>query len=151
MLGDGAVRVFLSRTDPEAGTAWVWLGDVARQGIALGGTLTAGDCAVVMTALGQRTATFDASCGDAAAAAPARGAEEPGAGKELRIGQTAIFADGEVRVFLSAVDEAAGAARLSVNGAAPASVAVGEAQEAGPCSVTVTGVGGGVATVDGAC
>ena len=161
-LGDGAVRVFLSGADEAAGLAWVVVNGAARQRVAPGGSLAAGECTVVMTGLGDGTATFDASCGDAAAAPAAESgaaaatadsgaAESTGAGTELRIGQTATFADGAVRVFLSAVDEAGGAARLSVNGAAPGAIAVGEAQDIGPCRVTVTGVAGGVATVDGAC
>lgn len=164
VFGDGAARVFLSSVDPAAQTAQVAVNGFARIPVALGGSAPAGDCTVVMTALGEGTATFDSDCGGEAQAAAATAGGETGAGgtgggaaagsahpHELRIGQTAIFADGEVRVFLSSVNADAGTASISLNGAAPAAIALNEPMAAGSCKVTLISAAAGTATIEGAC
>lgn len=161
VLADGAVRVFLSRVDAEAETAEVAVNGLARTLLALGGTTEAEDCTVTLTGLAPGRATVDAVCGGAAAApgaeaaaaepAAAAGAGGLGDGSALAIGQTAVFGEGAARVFLSAVDAAAGAARLSINGAAPEALAVGASAAAGACTVTLTGIEGRRASVAGVC
>ncbi|TCM76967.1 hypothetical protein [Rhodovulum steppense] len=85
---------------------------------------------------------------DAPEAAPVTAAAAVDAG----VGETAIFGDGAVRVFLSRVDAAAGTARIAVNGLATTTLAVGESVEAdGACSVTLGGVEGNRASLGYAC
>lgn len=157
VLGDGAVRVFLSSTDMAAGTAQVAVNGFRREGVALGGSLLAGDCTVVMTALAAGSATFDATCGDAAAATPAEGeaaAEAPaggGAGAEVSVGATTTLAEGKLRVFLSAFDAEAGTARVAINGTTLTALTMSEPVTAGDCTVELTGGSGRTATIDGAC
>ncbi|HDR29778.1 hypothetical protein [Rhodovulum sp.] len=77
----------------------------------------------------------------AAAAAPGTG-----------VGETAILADGAVRVFLSRVDAASGTARMAVNGLATTTLAMGESVAAdGACSVALGGVEGNRASLGYAC
>lgn len=60
------------------------------------------------------------------------------------VGETAVLADGELRVFVSRLDAEAGAARLSINGA-DTTLAVGEASTvslaSGECAVSVVSLG----------
>lgn len=61
----------------------------------------------------------------------------------LGVGQTAIFADGAVRVFVSAVDQDSGSARLSVNGETQ-SLSIGASAavvlDSGECAVALADV-----------
>lgn len=94
-----------------------------------------------------------------AGAPPAPAAADPAAAESappdgISAGQTAVLSDGALRVFLSRVDDAARAARLRANGA-DLTLTVGQsetvASPAGDCRVTLDALGGGRASVSGAC
>lgn len=72
----------------------------------------------------------------------------------LGVGETALFADGQVRVFVSRVDPAGGSVRLMVNGEAAALGAGGTTQATlgeGTCTVAVMGLDAGKATLGSDC
>jgi len=72
----------------------------------------------------------------------------------MRVGETAQFADGRVRAFVSRVDPAGGSVRLMVNGAAAALGSGGTTQVAlgdGICTVAVMGLDDGQATLGSDC
>jgi hypothetical protein len=150
MLAEGALRVFLSGVNSEAGTARVAVNGQSLVTLALGETVEAGDCTVTLTGLGTGSATVDGSCGGAteAAAAPPQGSGE---GTEVQVGATALLADGALRVFLAAFDEAAGTARVAVNGTALTALSMAQPVEVGDCTVELTGGSGRTAIVDGGC
>jgi hypothetical protein len=89
--------------------------------------------------------------GIATLARTGEGETAAGTGEALSIGQTAELADGKLRVFLSAVDTAAGTARVAVNGTALSEVSMTEPVEAGDCKLELTGVAEGGATFNAAC
>ncbi len=95
-------------------------------------------------------AAREAAGNDTEEAAGGEGASGASAVSEgLTAGQTAIF--GDTRVFVSLADEAAGTARLAVNGAL-ATLAVGESHDTGAdCSVTLDGVAEGAVSVSSDC
>jgi hypothetical protein len=146
-FAEGALRVFLSSVDPEAGTARVAINGPAAMSIALDEAQTVGDCTVTLTGFVARGATLQGDCAAAEAAAEA----DAGAGSELGIGETAQLADGSLRVFLSSVDPEAGTARVAVNGPRTQNVRLNEVAAAGDCAVTLTGFVEGGATVTGRC
>jgi hypothetical protein len=151
LLADGALRVFLSGLNAEAGTARVAVNGQSLATLALGETTEAGDCSVTLTGLGTGSATVDGSCGGSAteeAAAPVQGSGE---GTEVRVGATALLADGALRVFLAAFDEAAGTARVAVNGTALTALTMAQPVEVGDCTVELTGGSGRSAIIDGGC
>jgi hypothetical protein len=147
LLADGALRVFLSGLNSEAGTARVAVNGFSLVTLALGDTTEAGDCTVTLTGLGTGSATVDGSC-DGAAAAAAQGSGE---GTEVQVGATALLADGALRVFLSAFDEASGTARVAVNGTAITALAMAQPVQVGDCTVELTGGSGRSAIIDGGC
>ncbi len=160
-LADGAVRVFLSATDPPAGAARVAVNGVATTTLALGAPADIDGCALTLTGFAPGGATFDADCGtgDAAAAERQAAAEPqaavaaagPGPGQEVRVGGAASLGDGAVRVFLSAIDPAAGTARAAIDGVAITPLALGAPVAAGACNVMLTGFTPGGATIEAAC
>jgi hypothetical protein len=81
-------------------------------------------------------------------AAPAGVRAPSGEGEVVRVGETARF--GDARVFLSAFDEAAGTARVAVNGAMQV-LRRGAPVAAGGCAVMLTGFSEGGARIAGAC
>ncbi len=87
------------------------------------------------------------------AAAPAPAADLP-APDGYAAGDTAIFSDGAFRVFVSRVDDAAGTARLSLNGTMH-EVAVGDTASiqtgTGGCTVSLDAIDRGHATLSGSC
>jgi hypothetical protein len=82
-------------------------------------------------------------------AVPAGVRAPSGEGEAVRVGETARF--GDARVFLSAFDEAAGTARVAVNGAATQVLRLKEPVAAGGCAVMLTGFAEGGARIAGAC
>lgn len=162
-LADGALRVFLSAADPDAGTARLAINGVTTTAVSLGEAVAADGCAVTLTGFAADGAMVAGSCGDAApegadaAGADAGGeagaevAAASGAGSEIPIGGTGSFADGSVRIFLSAVDPDAGIARVAINGTSTAALSVGDAVPAGDCTARLTAAGAGTATIDVAC
>lgn len=157
VFADGAVRVFLSGVDAEAGTARVAVNGPVAATVSLNAPEPVGDCTVTLTGFAENGATFDVGCGDAAAAAAPAGdatqasGEPAGSGKPVAIGAAETLVDGKLRVFLSAVDAEAGTARVAVNGPQAISVSLGVPVEAAGCQVTLTGIGDGEATIDGSC
>jgi hypothetical protein len=162
---DGALRVFVSRIDSQSGSVRLSVnGDLTTLGV--GGTTSvdvAGrDCDVTVAGLSEAGVSLDAACAAAdtgaetaaeTAAAEARPSEAPEGA--IGPGQAVTLADGALRVFLSSVDEARGAARIAVNGVTTQSLAAGESVEVSSgdaqCTVTLTGVGGGQAGFAGSC
>ncbi len=151
MLADGALRVFLSGVNAEAGTARVAVNGRSLATLALGETTEAGDCTVTLTGLGTGTATVDGSCGAATTAVAAAAPEGSGEGTEVQVGGTAVLADGALRVFLSSFDEAAGTARVAVNGTGLRALSMAQPVEFDGCTVELTGGSGRTAIIDGDC
>lgn len=164
-FGPRGMGVFLSGADAERGTARVAIGGHRQlHQLQMGERLEMNGCFFELTGIEGTGATIDAECEGAepeaaseaaseavveAAAAPVP--EGSGAGTAIRIGETAVLADGALRVFLSAVDAEAGTARAAVNGAQLVSLTIGTPVEAGDCTVELTGIDGRSATVDGSC
>lgn len=71
------------------------------------------------------------------------------------VGQTAVFADGALRVFVSLIDADADAVRIAVNGFDTATIAVGGALttslDGASCDVAVLGIDGGMAELGYTC
>jgi hypothetical protein len=155
-LGDGAARVFLSGVDRDAGTARVAINGPSPSLVTLGEPVEVGVCTVTLTGFTETGATFEGDCGGGQQAAEAGGGEArapvegSGEGTVVAIGSAAEIADG-LRVFLSRVDAEAGVANVAVNGPRTVALAMGQPVEAGGCTVTLTGIGEGEATIDGAC
>jgi hypothetical protein len=85
-----------------------------------------------------------------AASKPVEAAAPAGEPKGITPGMTESFADGGVRVTLSRVDDAAGVARLSVNGQT-VKLGAGDTMMAGDCRVKVDSVDRGHAAVSALC
>ncbi len=143
LLSNGAARVFVSRVEDDAATLYV-------QGTAV--TLAPGetkafqsdgqDCQVTLSGIDRGHVTLAGGCGSDLPVA-----------EGTPTGTSVALADGAVRVFVSAVDQ--NGARVAVNGVAlqtieigkPLSVVVGDKT----CSVTLTGVDRGRASLDATC
>jgi hypothetical protein len=152
VLADGALRVFLSRVDAEGQSARVAVNGQATETLVLGNGLTAGDCRVTLTGIEGREAIVDAVCGAEAAAAPAaETAGAAGAGSGIGIGETAVFADGALRVFLSAILPDGSGARVAINGQETVTIAAGENVAAGDCTLTLAGIDGRQASFAADC
>lgn len=174
----GSARVAINGTDTrtlELGTP-VTVGDceVTLTGFTeAGGATVSADCGAAAEPE-EAAAEPEAAEPEAEAAAPAEEAAEPeseaaaaqpeaeeadagdataaGDGTAtLRIGETATLADGALRVFLAFVDPEAGTARVSAGGTGILQLSLNEPAEAGDCSVVLTEVGDGSATVEGRC
>ncbi|HVH04007.1 MAG TPA: hypothetical protein VM891_13885 [Amaricoccus sp.] len=153
-FGDGAARLFLSGTDPEAGTARVAINGPVATVVALNEPVEAGTCTLTLTGFSETGASFTGDCGEdggGAAEPKAAAGAATGAGVALAMGASTALADGKLSVFLSGIDAEAGTARVAVNGPRTALLTVGQPVEAGGCTLTLTGVGDGGATVDAAC
>ncbi|MCO8144989.1 hypothetical protein NHN26_07100 [Rhodovulum tesquicola] len=154
ILADGAIRAFVSRVDAAGQMARLSMNGMMSD-IAAGRSVTLAvdgqTCDVTADAIADGKVSLSAECAATAtesAAAPAG----IGDGTGIAVGETAIFGDGAVRVFLSRVDAAAGTARIAVNGLATTTLAVGESVEAdGACSVALGGVEGNRASLGYAC
>jgi len=144
-FGDGAARVFLSGVDREAGVARVAINGPMPTSVTLGEPVEAGTCTVTLTGFTETGATFEGDCG---AAAPPEGTGE---GTAVAVGSVATIVEGKLRVFLSRIDAGAGTASVAVNGPQAIALTVGQPVEAAGCTVTLTGIGEGEATIDGAC
>ena len=153
VLADGALRVFVSRLDTEAGTARLSINGTDTT-LAVGDAATvaleSGDCAVSVVSIGADGVALASDCGEAAVAdVPAA----PEAG--FRPGEVAILADGALRVFVSGLAADNSAARLAINGLSLETVASGGFVDVASgdksCTVSVTGVGNGLVGLDGSC
>lgn len=89
---------------------------------------------------------------DTAETAPMAGG---GATDALSVGQTAVFADGALRVFVSRLDADAGEARVAINGQETMSMGVGRFRNAMAgetlCRVTLDGISDGGASLSHLC
>ena len=74
-----------------------------------------------------------------------------GEGTAVDVADTATLGDGKLRVFLSGVDPEAGTARVAINGTALTVLKMSVPVEAEDCTVTLTGIGEGGATINAAC
>lgn len=154
VLADGALRVFVSRLDAEAGAARLSING-ADTTLAVGEastvSLESGDCVVSVVSLGADGVSLASDCGGAAAAADVPAAPEEG----FRPGELAKLADGDLRVFVSGLAADNSAARLAINGLALETVASGSTVEVTSgdksCSLSVTGVGNGLVGLEGTC
>lgn len=146
-LAEDRIRAFVSRIDGEARRARLLingetaeLGDGEQLDFSAAGT----DCRLQVLGIGNGQVALDGNCGDAL--------PDP---EGLTPGATASLADGAVRVFVSAIDEEAGTARLAVNGLTTSRTAIGETldvpTDSGPCAVTVTGIDRGHVTLIATC
>jgi hypothetical protein len=110
----------------------------------------------VSTALSGPLDGLRAQVAALASAPPAAGGQEaasgaPAQGELVRVGETAQFDGGAVRVFLSALDGPGAAARVAINGSGMSLLALGSPVEAGNCRLTLTGVSENGATIAGDC
>ena len=170
----GAVRLVVNGTTAElgsGGTARVPQGEgscsVSVLGLSDGKVTLGSDCGSAQEAEGD-----DAGAeGDAAGA----GAETSGAGAEAagaagggeaggetaapengtRPGAVAVLADGKLRVFVSGVASDGSSARIAVNGVRTQTVEPGASVEVkagdAACTLTVTGIGGGMVGLEASC
>ncbi|WP_370158642.1 hypothetical protein [Salipiger bermudensis] len=104
----------------------------------------------------QEAAQMAAAAVAARAAGGGEGASAEGmtVTDRLGVGETAQFADGQVRAFVSRVDPAGGSVRLMVNGEAAALGSGGTTRVAlgdGSCTVAVMGLDDGKATLGSDC
>lgn len=147
LFADGSVRAFVSRLGDDTARVSV-NGELVSLGVgqAVPVSLEGGDCVVVLQGMAEDGAVLTSNCGAPGAAGTG---ETPENG--FRTGQTAVLADGALRVFVSSLADDGSAARIAINGIDTQTVAAGETVEAGDCSVTVTGVGGGAVGLEGSC
>jgi len=104
--------------------------------------------------LAARGAAGAGGSGAASLAGATAGGEAAGAAPEgdvLEVGKAATLADGRLRLFLSAADPQAGAARVAVNGVEILALALGETVDAGGCRLTLSGFSEGGAVVNADC
>ncbi len=105
LFADGGLRMFISRVDEAAGEVRVSV-DRQMKAMAVGSarTFAVGDdfCRVTVAGISGNAAAFDALCGD-----------DLPAPEGISVGNTAVLADGAIRVFASRVTE--DGARLSIN------------------------------------
>lgn len=150
LFADGSVRAFVSRLGD--GTARVSVnGEMVSLGVgqAVPVSLDGGECAVVLQDVADGGAVLSSNCGATETASAEGSGETPENG--FRPGQTAVLADGGLRVFISSLAGDGSAARIAINGIDTQTVATGETVDAGDCSVTVTAVGGGAVGLEGSC
>lgn len=143
MLSDGALRVFVSRVDAQAGTTQVRIAGadmtlaVGKPEMVPGATA----CRLTLDAIDGNRAAMSGACGDAL---PAPEGVAPGA--------TVNLAEG-LRVFVSGTTDAG--ARIAINGVTTRIVPVGSAVDVAvgdkTCTVTVQGVDRGRVALGGAC
>ncbi|MBP0484200.1 hypothetical protein [Sagittula salina] len=181
VFAGGDLRVFVSRLDKAGGSARLMIdGDMVDIGTG-GTTrvsLNEAECSVAVMALTPEGVTLGSDCaGSGAQTADSAEAEaEPeeamdqgtdqGAGQgadqgafdaenAVKAGGTLRFADGKLRAYVVSVDESAGAAKVAINGFSQTRLSVGESVEVAvdeaTCSVTLTGVQGRAASLDGSC
>ncbi len=133
ILSDGALSVFVSRVDDEAGTARVRVNGTDMT-LAVGQSETLesaqGDCRVTLDAIDRGHAAVSGACGDALPAPEGTAA-----------GATVELAEG-LRVFVSGVTDAG--ARIAINGVDTQVVPIGQSVEVAvgeqTCSVSVENV-----------
>ncbi|MGR3376965.1 hypothetical protein [Salipiger abyssi] len=156
LFDEGRVRAFVSRLDPQGGSVRLAVnGALVALGAGGSAPVAGGDCSVAVMALRDGRVTLGSDCGtgESAEAAPAEAGKVPEEG--YRPGHMARLADGALRVYVSGLAADGSAARLAVNGIETQRVATGSSLEVEAdgkaCSVTVTGVGGGLVGLEGAC
>ncbi|MGB3243364.1 MAG: hypothetical protein WBB25_02430 [Sulfitobacter sp.] len=141
ILAGGALRVFVSRLTEDSARLSVG-GEMISLSAGQSRTVTAGDttCALTLASL-SGGAALDATCDG-----------DMGPPEGLMVGQTALLADGALRVFVSGVGD--DSARLSVQGST-FELAAGDSTEvqmdAATCTVTLDNVDRGHVTVSGDC
>lgn len=159
VLAEGALRVFVSRLDADAGMARLSING-SDTTLALGEATTvsleSGDCAVSVISIGADGAALASDCGVVPVAdAPVTTDVPPAPAEGFRPGEVAILADGDLRVFVSGLAADNSTARLAINGLAletvssGGSIAVASGDKS--CTVSVTGVGNGLVGLDGSC
>ena len=122
VFGDGALRAFVSRVDPQKGAARLSVNGssaVLAVGEAIGVTTDDGTyCRLMLSGLQGNQVALNAGCGDEL--------PEP---EGVLPGNVMLLAEGSVRVFVSGISEDGNAARIAVNGVDTQSVDVGESVE----------------------
>ncbi len=147
-FGDGALRVFVSRVDPQANAARLSVNG-ATTAMKVGDTVgvTSGDgtyCRLMLSGLQGSQVSLNAACGDDLPAA-----------EGIRPGGVMLLADGAIRVFVSGIADGGGAARIAVNGVSTEMVDVGQsvdvAVEDQNCRVTVDEIDRGHVALSSSC
>lgn len=137
IFGNGAMRAFVSRVEPEARVARLSVNGssaVLAVGEAVGMTTEDGTyCRLMLSGLQGNQVALNGGCGD--------DLPEP---EGVLPGNVMLLADGAVRVFVSGVAEDGNAARIAVNGVDTQSVEVGESVdltvEDQACQVTLDSI-----------
>lgn len=143
MLADGTIRAFVSKVMDDSARVSIngtmsTLATGASTEVMAGGST----CQVTLNSVADGLADLSAACG----------ADIPAA-KGLGAGETAVFDDGKVRVFVSGVT-ADGAARIAVNGLDLETVTTGTSLNVGEqagCTVTVDSISMGKVALGFGC
>ncbi len=147
-FGDGALRAFVSRVDPEANAARLSVNGattVLEVGDTVGVTAADGTyCRLMLSGLQGNQVAINAACGD-----------ELPAPEGVRPGNVMLLADGAVRVFVSGIADDGGAVRIAVNGVNTETVDIGQsvdvAVEDQDCQVTVDDIDRGYVALSTSC
>lgn len=109
-LGDGAIRAFVSRLDPEAGRVSVAVNGAERLWLSKGqaAEVPETDCLLSLDGISEAGARLSASCGE--------GGQASGQSGGVAAGETVGLGDGKLRVFVSKIDGKTDRARVAVNG-----------------------------------
>lgn len=146
-FGDGALRAFVSRVDPESRTARLSVNGAAME-LAAGESVdveTADGtfCHLMLSALQGNQVALNAQCGDELS--------EP---EGVTTGNTLILGEG-VRVFVSSVADDGGSARIAINGVETQTVEVGDSVDVTvneqPCQITLDDIDRGHVALSTTC
>lgn len=142
IFADGGVRAFVSSVGEDSAVVSI---NTVRHTLAMGAAVMVEGCTVGLAGIVDGAAALTGECG-------AEASDE--AVDEIEghaPGETVVFGDGAMRVFVSGVVD--GVARLAVNGVELQNVEVGESLETadGACTVTVTDVGRSNVALEGEC
>lgn len=160
---DGQIRAFVSRVTEDSANVAVNGQDVAALALGEAVGVLVGDqhCAVGLEAVDQGTAILAASCANSPTEAAAAATDTPAAeggiamtkSEAIGVGQTALFADGKLRAFVSRIN--ADSALISIGTDAMVEIAVSDTAH-GPvgdqnCALTVVSIADDKVELSGGC
>lgn len=158
VLLDGAVRAFVSRVTDQGASVAVNGQSLITLAVGEGAPVAVGEksCIVALDAVDQGSALLSADCAESASAA---GAAAPSgltltAAAPVGIGQTALLADGKLKLFVSRIDD--GGAVVAVGPRDTLTLALGAetavtTPDGASCAVSLVSVADGTVELAGAC
>jgi hypothetical protein len=155
LFEEGKLRAFVAALDRDNKSARLSVNGETLS-VAMGETATVSvdgsDCTIGIAAIDAAGVTVASGCDGAATPAAA---QMPAPETGFTPGQVALLADGALRVFVSGLAADGSSARIAVNGVETQTVNAGELVDVSAgdrtCTVTVTGVGGGLVALEGSC